>query len=111
MTPKTLIVPAKTSKSLRSVLAFVAVTAALTTQAGAVSLGVKMACASDYYSYCSQHAVGSPAVRQCMRANGPQLSKRCITALIGAGEVSKTEVDRRRATAARKAGAKTASAD
>lgn len=67
------------------------------TEASAVSLRVKMACASDYYAHCSQHAVGSPGVRQCMRANGPKLSKGCINALIGAGEVSKSEVARRSA--------------
>ena len=40
------------------------------TQAGAVSLQVKMACASDYYAHCSQHAPDSPGVRKCMRAVG-----------------------------------------
>ncbi|MFN0217483.1 MAG: hypothetical protein ACKVP4_01580 [Hyphomicrobium sp.] len=67
--------------------------------ASAVSFRVKLACASDYYSYCSQHSPDTPGVRQCMRANGPKLSKSCINALIGAGEVAKSEVDRRRAAA------------
>lgn len=65
--------------------------------AAAVSLAVKMACMTDYMSHCSQHAVGSPAVRSCMRAVGSRLSKRCVSALIAAGEVSQAEVDRRRA--------------
>lgn len=65
--------------------------------AAAVSLAVKMACMTDYMSHCSQHAVGSPAVRSCMRAVGNRLSKRCVSALIAAGEVSQAEVDRRRA--------------
>lgn len=108
MPPMTLISPAR--KSL-SILAAVVLSGAFATQASAVSLSVKMACASDYYSYCSQHNPGSPGVRQCMRANGPQLSKRCINALVGAGEVSKAEVDRRRAVAAKKAASKTASAN
>jgi hypothetical protein len=69
--------------------------ATLSTQAGAVSLGVKMACASDYYAYCSHHAVGSPGLRQCMRANGPKLSSRCINALVAAGEVSKSVVEKK----------------
>lgn len=98
-----------TSKRFRAALAALVLTGALTSQAGAVSLGVKLACASDYYSYCSQHAVGSPGVRQCMRAHGSQLSAGCVDALIAAGEVSKTEVERRRAAKAAKA--KTASAD
>lgn len=110
MTPSPLFT-ARTSAAIRSALVAAVVSAALTTQAGAVSLGVKLACASDYYSYCSQHPVGSMAVRQCMRSHGPQLSGRCINALIAAGEVSKSEVDRRRAAKIAKAKAKTAAAN
>lgn len=65
------------------------------TQAGAVSARVEMACASDYFAYCSQHSPNGPGVRQCMRVNGLKLSKGCVDALISAGEVSKTEVARR----------------
>ncbi|HYD15069.1 MAG TPA: hypothetical protein VEA77_01580 [Hyphomicrobium sp.] len=108
MTPTT--TAKKTTLARAAFTAFV-LTGALSTQAGAVSLGVKLACASDYYSYCSQHAVGSPAVRQCMRSHGPQLSNRCVSALIAAGEVSKSEVDRKRAMAAKKAASQTASAN
>jgi hypothetical protein len=32
-----------------------------------------------------------------MRANGHKLSKRCVNALVSAGEVSKAEVERRSA--------------
>jgi hypothetical protein len=53
---------------------------------------------SDYFSYCSQHAVGSSALRRCMRNAGPRLSKRCVNALISAGEVSQREVSRRAAS-------------
>jgi len=67
----------------------------MSSQAGAVSLSVKLACASDYYAHCSQHAVGSPGVRKCMRAVGRNLSKGCINALVAAGEVSKTTVERK----------------
>jgi hypothetical protein len=63
--------------------------------AGAVNWRVQMACASDYYAYCSQHDPDGPGVRQCMRANGLKLSKACVDALISAGEVSKAEVARR----------------
>lgn len=108
MTPKTLIALTAKSASARAVFAAMALTVGLSSQAGAVSLGVKLACASDYYSYCSQHPVGSSGVRQCMRSHGPQLSKRCVNALISAGEVSQAEVDRRRA--ALKAKSRTASA-
>lgn len=69
-----------------------------TSEASAVSARVKLACASDYYAYCSMHPVGTPAVRQCMRSAGPKLSKRCVNALISEGEVSQTEVARRAAS-------------
>ncbi len=67
--------------------------------ASAVSLRVKLACASDYYSYCSQHTPESSGVRQCMRAHGPQLSQRCVNALVAAGEVSRETVEKRVAVA------------
>lgn len=66
-------------------------------QASAVSLSVQLACATDYYAYCSKHDPDGPGVRGCMRAAGPKLSNRCVNALIGAGEVSKAEVERRTA--------------
>ena len=95
----------------RIAIATAVLSAGLSSQAGAVSLGVKLACASDYYSYCSQFPVGSPAVRQCMRLHGPQLSSRCVNALIAAGEVAKSEVDRKRAMSAKRSSSKTASVD
>ena len=69
------------------------------TQASAVSLSVQLACATDYYAYCSKHDPDGPGVRACMRANGMKLSTRCVNALVAAGEVPKAEVDRRRAEA------------
>ena len=70
------------------------VLATSSTSASALSLGVKMACASDYYAHCSQYAVGSPGVRQCMRAVGTGLSRGCIDALIAAGEVPRSVVEK-----------------
>ena len=67
--------------------------------AGAAGANVTIACASDYLAYCSKHPTEGPAVRQCMRANGSRLSGRCLEALIAAGEVSRTEVKRREASA------------
>ncbi len=74
--------------------------AAGSTQASATSLAVQLACATDYYAYCSKHDPDDPdgpGVRGCMRAAGPKLSNRCVNALIGAGEVSKAEVDAKKA--------------
>ncbi len=67
--------------------AFIAAAAAMfaglwVTEAGAVSLRVKLACASDYHALCSQYESGSPEVRTCMRAAGNRLSSRCLNALI-----------------------------
>ena len=68
-----------------------------TTGASAVSASVKKNCIGDYLSYCSTHVPGSKGLRQCMRRNGPKLSKRCVRALVKAGYVSKAEVSRRSA--------------
>ena len=65
----------------------------------AASSNVTMACASDYLAYCSKHPTEGPGVRQCMKVNGSRLSQRCVEALIAAGEVSRTEVKRREASA------------
>lgn len=68
-----------------------------TAPAHAVSLSVQMACATDYYAYCSKHDPEGPGVRACMRANGLKLSRRCVDALIDAGEVTREEVMRKAA--------------
>ncbi len=69
------------------------------TASQAASLRTKLACASDYYSYCSQHSADGQAVRQYFRDNGVKLSRRCVLALIADGEVSREEVLRRAAAA------------
>jgi hypothetical protein len=79
-----------------SALALLA-TIGLAGEAFAVSLRVQMACASDYYAHCSAYSPTSSQVRTCMRAVGSGLSKRCVDALVEAGEVSAAEVARRRA--------------
>ena len=67
----------------------------MSSQAGAVSLSVKLACASDYHAHCSMHSPDSPGVRKCMRAVGRNLSQGCISALVAAGEVSKSTVEKK----------------
>jgi hypothetical protein len=92
--------PIATLLSARAALTVAAALVSLTagqSDAHAVSARVKMACAGDYFSYCSQHSPTSPAVRQCMRTNGSKLSKRCVSALVAAGEVSAAEVASRTA--------------
>lgn len=58
----------------------------------AVTQRVKNACRSEYYAFCSEHAVPSPGLRSCMRAVQDQLSQRCLKELVAAGEVSGEEV-------------------
>ena len=67
----------------------------VSSQAGAVSLGVKLACAADYRANCSMHSPDSPGVRKCMRSVGRNLSQGCLSALVGAGEVSKSVIEKR----------------
>ncbi len=68
--------------------------AASSANAFAVSQQVRVACRGDYFAYCSEHAVGSQALRQCMRSHAKQLSSGCKTALIKSGEAGKTAITR-----------------
>ena len=94
--------PIATVLSIRAAVTAVAAMSGLglaADDASALSLRVKLACASDYYAHCSEHAPESQGVRQCMRNNGLKLSRSCVDALVGAGEVSGQEVARRSASA------------
>lgn len=84
--------------ALVAILVFAA-SAAINGAASATSASVRSACMSDYFSYCSAHAVGSASLRTCMRSNGPRLSSRCVSALVAAGEISQGYVSKRRAIA------------
>ena len=57
--------------------------------AGAVTDRVKNSCYSDYTRFCPAYAVGSSALRQCMRSAGRKLSQKCINALVDAGEIKR----------------------
>ncbi len=100
MTPMITTSTLRKSTTIRNALTAAFLFGALTfpiSQAAAVSPAVKMACLSDYLSYCSSHAPDTPQLRRCMSTAGPKLSTRCVNALIAAGEVSKAEVNRRKA--------------
>lgn len=79
----------RTTAAAIGMLAFVA----HTSQALAVSFAVEIACAADYYSYCSSYDPDGPETRKCMRTNGVKLSRICINALFSAGEITKAEVE------------------
>lgn len=68
------------------VVAFFGFHLATVTEAGAVSLRVKLACRDDYFTHCSMFSPGSTETRQCMRKIGKNLSTRCLAALVEAGE-------------------------
>ena len=91
-----------TKALLRSLVAGLGLTAVAMTaltfngaDAGEVPKAVKKACRSDYFAYCNMYRVGTPEVRQCMRANGKRLSRGCVDALVAAGlapKIKKTKV-------------------
>lgn len=66
----------------------------------AVSDRVKSACRNDYFQHCSQYAVGSDELRQCMRNVGEDLSTPCLVALVQEGEITKEDVTRHNAAKA-----------
>ncbi len=53
---------------------------------------LKDACRSEYYAFCSAHAVPSDGLRSCMRGVQDQLSQGCLKEMVAAGEVSNAEV-------------------
>jgi len=56
----------------------------------------KKFCAQAYHKYCGEYGLESAALRNCMDRNGRSLPHNCIEALIDAGEVSRSEVERRK---------------
>jgi predicted anti-sigma-YlaC factor YlaD len=97
-----MITASKTLKSpiSRTVLAAtIALSAAIlpATQAGAVSAGVRYACAGDYLANCSAYAPDSAETRRCMRKVGLGLSRGCLNALVAAGEAPKSAISARSA--------------
>jgi hypothetical protein len=69
-----------------------------TAQAESYSKAVKQFCAADYHKYCGEYGLETAALRVCMDKNGGSLSKGCVQALVSSGEVSQTEVNRRKAS-------------
>jgi hypothetical protein len=67
----------------------------------AITQRVKNACRSEYYAFCSEHAVPSAGLSSCMRNVQDQLSKGCLNELVAAGEVSKADIRKYNARRAR----------
>ncbi len=66
-------------------------------KADSYSKAVQKACGADYHKYCGDYGLESAALRVCMDKAGPSLSKACVNALVQSGEVSQSEVNRRKA--------------
>ena len=64
-------------------------------QAAPITKAVQAACKTDYKNYCGEYGLETSALRSCMDRNGHKLSKVCVNALVKAGEVSQSEVERR----------------
>lgn len=62
--------------------------------AAAYSQRVRKACLVDFKKFCPSYKEESPALKSCMRSNGGGISNRCIDALIDAGELTKSEIQR-----------------
>jgi hypothetical protein len=70
--------------------------AVASSQAAPITEGEKQFCKDDYRKYCGSYGLESNALRDCMDRVGHSLSHECIEALIDAGEVSRSEVERRK---------------
>jgi hypothetical protein len=60
------------------------------------SKALQNACASDYRRLCGEYGIETEALRLCMDRKGKSLTKVCVDAIVAAGEVSRSEVQRRK---------------
>lgn len=84
------------SAILFAVLACVAGTSssAVWAQAGNISKDMETYCVNDYKKFCGEYGLQSSALNLCMKKAGPSLSPACVKALVRAGKISQSEVDR-----------------
>jgi hypothetical protein len=79
----------RTTLSLSAALSTLAVLAASTTPADAVSRKVRIACTADAKRLCPSAKAGSPELDYCMEAKGKYLSRECKRALEDDGIIPK----------------------
>ena len=91
--------PRRRRLALRVAVGVVTASALVVTRAEAVDPRVEAACSADYTTYCGMYDPDGASARACMRAYGEKLDPSCVDALIEAGEVSRREVEARRARA------------
>jgi hypothetical protein len=68
----------------------------ITADAKPITEAEKRHCEQAYHKYCAEYGLESNALGNCMSRNGRALPHACIEALIDAGEVSRSEVERRK---------------
>ena len=68
----------------------------ITADAKSITEAEKRHCEQAYHKYCGEYGLESDALRNCMSRNARALPHACIEALIDAGEVSRSEVERRK---------------
>ena len=90
------------SKALKGLVGICALATLATHAEAAITERVKKACRSEYYAYCSAHSLGSPGLRQCMRAAQNRLSQGCLRELVASGEASQSDVKRYQQNRARR---------
>ena len=61
-----------------------------------ITEGEKKYCSDAYHKYCGEYGLESAALRNCMDRNGRALAHNCVEALIDAGEISRSELERRK---------------
>jgi hypothetical protein len=62
----------------------------------------KRDCQVDYKKYCSEYGLGTNALRACMSRNIKKISNVCVAALVDAGEMTKAQADKLRASKSKK---------
>jgi hypothetical protein len=72
-----------------------------TVWAGAVSKDMQTYCVNDYKKFCGDWGLDSNGLNNCMRRAGPSLSPACVQALVKAGRISQSEVNKIKAKAGR----------
>jgi hypothetical protein len=73
----------------------------ITADAKPITEAEKRHCEQAYHKYYGEYGLESNALRNCMSRNGRALPHACIEALIDAGEVSRSEVERQIIVASR----------
>lgn len=67
-------------------------TGAMAANSGPYSARVRRACKGDYNRFCPGYSLYGTELRRCMQAAGKAISKRCIRALVDAGEVPRSMI-------------------